>query len=149
MAVKNLNTSGAPPNVEAAFLKEIQILQLAAGTCQRACCMLGCCKLDGDPCIVMSLYPKSAARLLEDHTGQPTFFRPICEASKLLFLPPFQVVLNCMFVVAHLPAPLHIVRHIVTHTISNGALTVDAGPVPTPELVSLAVEVLEGLAELH
>ncbi len=34
--------------------------------------MLGCCKLDGDPCIVMSLYPKSAAKLLEDHAGQPT-----------------------------------------------------------------------------
>ena len=28
-------------------------------------------------------------------------------------------------------------------------MTVYAGPVPTPELVSLAVEVLEGLAELH
>ena len=34
--------------------------------------MLGCCKLDGDPCIVMSLYPKSAAKLLDDHAGQPT-----------------------------------------------------------------------------
>ena len=63
---------GAPPDVETAFLKEIEILQLAAGTCQRACRMLGCCKLDGDPCIVMSLYPKSAAKLLEDHAGQPT-----------------------------------------------------------------------------
>ena len=31
----------------------------------------------------------------------------------------------------------------------TGALTVNAGPVPIPELVSLAVEVLEGLAELH
>ncbi|KAL0051146.1 hypothetical protein WJX82_002693 [Trebouxia sp. C0006] len=91
VAVKRLNTSEAPPDVGSAFLKEIQILQLAAGTCQRACRMLGCCKLDGDPCIVMSLYPKSAAKLLEDH----------------------------------------------------------AGPVPIPELVSLAVEVLAGLAELH
>ena len=72
MAVKRLNTSEAPPDVGSAFLKEIQILQLAAGTCQRACRMLGCCKLDGDPCIVMSLYTKSAAKLLEDHAGQPT-----------------------------------------------------------------------------
>ena len=32
--------------------------------------MLGCCKLEGDPCIVMTLYPKSAAKLLEDNAGQ-------------------------------------------------------------------------------
>jgi serine/threonine protein kinase len=33
--------------------------------------------------------------------------------------------------------------------IVNGAWDLRAGPVPRPELVSLAVEVLEGLAELH
>lgn len=70
VAVKRLCTSGAPPAVEEAFLKEIQVLQLASGVCQRTCRMLGCCKLDGDPCIVMSLYPKSAAKLLQDHAGQ-------------------------------------------------------------------------------
>jgi hypothetical protein len=38
---------------------------------------------------------------------------PICEASKLLFLPPFQVLLKCVFALAHLPALLHIVTHIL------------------------------------
>ncbi|KAL3136131.1 hypothetical protein ABBQ32_007151 [Trebouxia sp. C0010 RCD-2024] len=69
VAVKRLCTTGAPPALEAAFLKEIQVLQLASGTCGRAVRMLGCCKLEGDPCIVMTLYPKSAAKLLEDNAG--------------------------------------------------------------------------------
>ena len=70
VAVKRLCTSGAPLALELAFMKEIQVLQLAASSCQHVCRMLGCCKLSGDPCIVMSLYPKSAAKMLEDNAGQ-------------------------------------------------------------------------------
>ena len=69
VAVKRLCTSGAPPAGEEAFLKEIQVLQLASGTCGHVVRMLGCCKLDGDLCIVMTLYPKSAAQLLEEQAG--------------------------------------------------------------------------------
>ena len=61
---------GVPPASKAEFLKEIQVLQLASGTCGRAVGMLGFCELEGDPCVVMSLYPKSAAKLLEDSAGQ-------------------------------------------------------------------------------
>ena len=66
VAVKKLQTSGAPASEKALFLKEVQTLQLAAYTCQRVCRMIGCCKLDGDACIVMSLYSKSAAKRLEE-----------------------------------------------------------------------------------
>ena len=57
VAVKRLDTSSAPPEAEATFLEEIHPLQLASASCQRACRMLGCCKLDGDACIVMSYTP--------------------------------------------------------------------------------------------
>ena len=70
MAVKKLQTSGAPVAEEALFLKEVQTLQLASYACQRVCRMIGCCKLDGDACIVMSLYSKSAAKRLEEGQGQ-------------------------------------------------------------------------------
>lgn len=89
VAVKRLCTSGAPPALETAFLKEIQVLQLASGTCGRAVRMLGCCKLDGDPCIVMTLYPKSAAKLLEEKAGQHvasfslSMLLPVCQCSPL------------------------------------------------------------------
>ena len=93
VAVERLFTNGAPPALELAFLKEIQVLQLAAGTCQRACRMLGCSKKDGDPCIVMSLYPKSAAKLLEDHAGQ----HDACE----LYCYPCRVLLYDFHVLYH------------------------------------------------
>ncbi len=70
VAVKRLNTSNAPASAESLFLREIQSLQLASGICHRACRMLGLCKLDGDACIVMTLYPKSAAKRLEELQGQ-------------------------------------------------------------------------------
>ncbi len=70
VAVKRLSTSNAPASAESLFLKEIQSLQLASSICHRACRMLGLCKLDGDACIVMTLYPKSAAQRLEDLQGQ-------------------------------------------------------------------------------
>ena len=70
VAVKRLNTSNAPASAESLFLKEIQSLQLASSICHRACRMLGLCKLDGDACIVMTLYPKSAAKRLEELQGQ-------------------------------------------------------------------------------
>ena len=79
--MKRLSTSGASPALEAAFLKEIHILQLASGTCGRACRMLGCCKLDKDPCIVMTLYPKSAAKLLEDNSGLDVASCDLCVPS--------------------------------------------------------------------
>ena len=69
VAVKRLQTGAASGAAEVTFLEEIQTLQLASAACQRACRMLGCCKLDGDACIVMSLYPKSAAKLLVDTQG--------------------------------------------------------------------------------
>jgi len=65
VAVKRLNTSNAPASAESLFWKEIQSLQLASSICHRACRMLGLCKLDGDACIVMTLYPKSAAKRLK------------------------------------------------------------------------------------
>ena len=70
MAVKRLHTSPAPAAAQAAFIEEVQTLQLASATCQRVCRMLGCCRLDGDACIIMSLYPKSAAKRLEESQGQ-------------------------------------------------------------------------------
>ena len=73
VAVRRLNTNGAPTESEAASLKEVQVLQLASATCQRICHMLGCCKVDGDPCIVMTLYPKSAAKRLEEVQGQHAY----------------------------------------------------------------------------
>ncbi len=76
VAVKRLSTSSVPPMAVATFLKEVQMLQLASATCQRACRMLGCCKLDGDACIVMSLYPKSATKRLEESQGSPTGLAP-------------------------------------------------------------------------
>ena len=73
VAVKRLNTGGAPTESETAFLEEVQVLQLASATCQRVCRMLGCCKVDGDPCIVMTLYPKSVAKRLEEAQGNHTY----------------------------------------------------------------------------
>ena len=76
VAVKRLHTSSAPSAAEGAFLEEVQMLQLASASCQRVCRMLGCCKLDGDACIVMSLYPKSAAKRLEESQGSLIGFAP-------------------------------------------------------------------------
>ena len=69
VAVKSLHTSSATPEAEATFLEEVQTLHVASATCQRACRMLGCCKLEGDVCIVMSLYPKSADKRLAESQG--------------------------------------------------------------------------------
>ena len=69
VAVKKLNTAGASATDETAFLKEVRIAQLASATCQRACRILGCCCLDGSPCLVMSLYSSSAAKRLETLQG--------------------------------------------------------------------------------
>ena len=77
VAVKRLDTSSAPPEAEATFLEEIHTLQLASASCQRACRMLGCCKLNGDACIVMSLYPKSAAKRLEESQSCPSWLSAI------------------------------------------------------------------------
>ena len=60
---------GVSAAVQAAFLKEIHILQKASAACHRACRMLGCFKLENDPCIVMSLYATSAAARLEQLQG--------------------------------------------------------------------------------
>ena len=70
VAVKKLQTSGAPATEEILFLKEVQTLQLASYACQRVCRMIGCCRLDGNACIVMSLYSQSAAKRLEEVQGQ-------------------------------------------------------------------------------
>lgn len=69
VAVKRLQTYGAPGASEAVFLEEMQTLRLASAMCHRACRLIGCYILDGDACIVMTLYPKSVAKRLEDATG--------------------------------------------------------------------------------
>ncbi len=66
VAVKVLQTSDAPAAAAANFAKEVCTIQLASAACQRVCRMLGCGKLNGDTCIVMSLYPKSAVKLLSE-----------------------------------------------------------------------------------
>ena len=83
VAVKKLQTSAAPATDEALFLKEVQTLQLASYACQRVCRMIGCCKLDGDACIVMSLYSKSAAKRLEEVQGQCSMCRYTNTALKI------------------------------------------------------------------
>ena len=70
VAVKRLQTCGITNAAESQFLKEKHTLRMASGICHRACRMLGCCKLDGDACIVMTLYPNSAAKLLEEAQGE-------------------------------------------------------------------------------
>ena len=69
VAVKSFNIAGASAVAEVDFAKEVHIAQLASATCQRACRILGCCKLDGSPCLVMSLYSSSAAKRLETLQG--------------------------------------------------------------------------------
>lgn len=70
VAVKKFNIDGASAAAEDAFLQEVHITQLASGTCQRACRILGCCKIDDSPCLVMSLYVSSAAKRLETLPGR-------------------------------------------------------------------------------
>lgn len=65
VAIKKFNTDGASTAAEADFLKRVHIALLASGTCQRACRILGCCRIDISPCLVMSLYASSAAERLE------------------------------------------------------------------------------------
>ena len=70
VAVKKIETAGASAVVVDNFLQELYIAQLASATCQRACRMLGCCKLDTGLCLVMSLYSSSAARRLDLLQGE-------------------------------------------------------------------------------
>ena len=69
VAVKRLLTSDAAADAKADFLLEIQTLQFVSAACQRVCRMLGCCNMDGDICIVMSLYKSSAAKLVQQSEG--------------------------------------------------------------------------------
>lgn len=70
VAVKRLLSSDGEAAAKLLFLKEAQTLQFVSAACQRVCRMLGCCNLDGDVCIVMSLYKSSAAALLQrGHAG--------------------------------------------------------------------------------
>ena len=70
VAVKKVIITGASSTAEQQFLKEVNIALLAAASCQRACRMLGCCKLEGGLCLVMSLYSSSAAKRLEMLQGE-------------------------------------------------------------------------------
>ena len=76
--MKRLASSGAPTGAERAFVEEIQTLQLASTVCQRSCRILGCCKLDGDLCIVMSLYAGSAAQRLQESRGRLILLAGVC-----------------------------------------------------------------------
>ena len=69
VAVNRLHSGSDSAAAEAMFLEQVQTLQLASASCHRACRTLGCCKVDGDACIVMTLYPKSAAKRLEECQG--------------------------------------------------------------------------------
>ena len=70
VAVKSFNTTGASAAAEDTFVKEVHMAQLASATCQRACRILGCCKLNGSFRLVMSLYSSSAAKRLETLQGK-------------------------------------------------------------------------------
>ena len=86
VAVKSFNTIGASAAVEAEFLREVQIAQLASATCQRVCRLLGCCKLEGRVCLVMSLYTSSAASLLSSSQGDPKLvFAVKCQPAEQCF----------------------------------------------------------------
>jgi serine/threonine protein kinase len=126
VAVKTLHTGGAPEEAETSFLKEMQILQHASAVCQRACRMLGCCKLDGNPCIVMSLYPKSAATRLQEVGGQ------------------FDTQVQYAFLQS---SGLRVSRPIIC--CSDLSACLHTGPMQMQELSSIAAEVLEGLAQFH
>ena len=129
--MKRLLASDTAAADKAKFVREIQTLQFASAACQRVCRMLGCCNLDGGLCVVMSLYKSSAAQLLQQAGGEDPiewidrmFCRQdhICSEPQLLsptFLGTLFVPCSC------------------------------AGPLPLSQLVSLALEILEGLAELH
>ena len=45
-------------------------MMLASASCQRVCRMLGCSRMDTDPCIVMTLYAKSCQKRLEEAEGK-------------------------------------------------------------------------------
>ncbi|DBA82194.1 TPA: hypothetical protein ACH3X1_007177 [Trebouxia sp. C0004] len=74
VAVKQFNISGASAAAERQFEKEVHIAQVASASCQRACRMLGCCKLDGNTCLVMSLYLSSAANRIEVLQGKAPLY---------------------------------------------------------------------------
>ena len=69
MAVKQFNIISASAAAELQLMKEIHIAQVASASCQRACRMLGCCKLEGNLCLVMSLYSSSVAKRMETLQG--------------------------------------------------------------------------------
>ena len=69
VAVKQFNLNGASAAAELQLMKEIHIAQVASASCQRACRMLGCCKQEGNLCLVMSLYSSSAAKRIETLQG--------------------------------------------------------------------------------
>ena len=66
--MKKLHMADVSTAVQAAFLNELHVLQIASA-CHCACRMLGCFKLENDPCIVMSQYATSAAARLEQMQG--------------------------------------------------------------------------------
>ena len=72
VAVKRLDTSQAEAAVKELFLEEINTVQFASATCHRTCRILGCCQLGDDICLVMNLYPQTAANLLANAKGQPS-----------------------------------------------------------------------------
>ena len=69
VAVKQFNITGASAAVELQLMKEIHIAQVASASCHHACRVLGCCKLEGNLCLVMSLYSSSAAKRMETLQG--------------------------------------------------------------------------------
>ena len=86
--------------------------------------MLGCCKLDGDLCIVMSLYPKSAAKHLHEASGQS------CSQS---------LCYSCLVVLfqLHRTPVLISLCYIWCKTLNLN------------EVIAIVMDILEGLSQLH
>lgn len=83
--MKKLHMGGVSAAVQAAFLNKIHVLQIASAACHRACRMLGCFKLENDPCIVMSLYATSAAARLDQMQGDALTDQLMCPCLIIVF----------------------------------------------------------------
>ena len=113
--------SGVDAEATAVFLEELRTLQLASAACHGACRVLGCCKVDDSICLVMPLYPTSAAKLLEEAKGQHSSARIVCIVS------------------------------ICSASCGCSATQPEcaAGPLSIQTVIAIAIGMLEALAQLH
>lgn len=166
--MKKLHIGGVSAAVQAAVLNKIHVLWLASATCQRACRVLGCFKLDNDPYIVMTLYSTSAAARLEQLQGDEWNVQPkftgfclqgyvvsYCCASKSTRTAGLMQIMqgqtcNGSAVALSQPQSTFICDIAIAFaTILHCAFTLPAGPLPMAEVTSISLEILQGLAQLH